>query len=68
MREITQTVCCNDVRFVVGRNALELLRELTRKIAVFHPHWLDPTPIRKVLAEAEYFPIELPICYIIVRV
>ncbi|MCG2888640.1 MAG: 3-dehydroquinate synthase [Sulfolobales archaeon] len=58
MREITQTVCCNDVRFVVGRNALEVLRELTGKIAVFHPHWLDPTPIRKVLPEAEYFPVE----------
>ncbi|MCQ4344540.1 MAG: 3-dehydroquinate synthase [Sulfolobales archaeon] len=58
MREITQTVCCNDVRFVVGRNALEVLRELTGKIAVFHPRWLDPTPIRKVLPEAEYFPVE----------
>ncbi|MCQ4448509.1 MAG: 3-dehydroquinate synthase [Sulfolobales archaeon] len=58
MREITQTVCCNDVRFVVGRNALEVLRELTGKIAVFHPLWLDPTPIRKVLPEAEYFPVE----------
>ncbi len=58
MREITQSVCCSDVRFVVGRNALEVLRELTGKIAVFHPHWLDPTPIRKVLPEAEYFPVE----------
>jgi 3-dehydroquinate synthase (EC 4.2.3.4) len=58
MREITQTVCCNDVRFVVGRNSLEVLRELTGKIAVFHPLWFDPTPMRKVLPEAEYFPVE----------
>ncbi len=58
MRELTQTVCCSDVRFVVGRGALEILSSLRGKIAVFHSKRVDVSQIRKVLPEAYYYPLD----------
>ena len=58
MREITQTICCNDVRFVAGRGAVEVLGSIKGKVAVFHSKRVDVTPVKKVVPEAYYYPLD----------